>query len=95
MKLLTAALLLLGALNFNALASDTVRGEEPIRRGLWFTHKLPENASALEEFSRKISRTSHVDGVCLHIPWKAIEREPGKPDFTWWTKRWKFCAESE
>jgi len=54
----------------------------PIRTGLWFTQKIPENESDLSSFTQAISTNSNLTGVCLHIGWGRIEQEPGKLDFS-------------
>lgn len=54
----------------------------PIRTGLWAMQKLPGDAATFEDFSSRIRINPNLSGVCLHIPWDQIEKEPGKPDFT-------------
>jgi hypothetical protein len=56
--------------------------EPPVRTGLWVTQRMPENAEALSAFEAAIRANPHLSGVCLHIGWKEIEKEAGKPDFS-------------
>jgi hypothetical protein len=54
----------------------------PLRTGLWVTQKLPEDAATFDEFSVQVRANHNLSGVCLHIPWDQVEKEPGKPDFS-------------
>ena len=54
----------------------------PIRTGLWVMERVPENADELSKFEAEIRANPHVTGVCLHIGWKEIEKEPGHWDFS-------------
>jgi Beta-galactosidase len=54
----------------------------PIRTGLWVMERVPENAGELSKFEAKIRGNPDVTGVCLHIGWKDIEKEPGHCDFS-------------
>lgn len=54
----------------------------PIRTGIWVMQKLPSNPKSFEEFRSGVQANPNLTGVCLHIPWDVIEREPGKPDFS-------------
>jgi hypothetical protein len=54
----------------------------PLRTGLWGMQKLPEDAATFDEFSTQVRANSNLSGVCLHIPWDRIEKQPGKPDFS-------------
>src|SRR5439155_26594687 len=56
--------------------------EPPIRTGLWVTQKVSENAGALEDFASSIRANHQLTGVCLHVAWKDVEKEAGKPDFS-------------
>jgi hypothetical protein len=53
-----------------------------LRTGLWVTQKLPEDAATFDEFSVQVRANHNLSGVCLHIPWDQVEKEPGKPDFS-------------
>jgi hypothetical protein len=53
-----------------------------LRTGLWVTQRVPESAAEASQFE-SIARTNpHLSGVCLHIGWKDIEKEPGHWDFS-------------
>ena len=54
----------------------------PTRTGLWATQKLPNDSGTLEEFASQLKDSKYLAGVCLHIPWDQIEKNPGKPDFS-------------
>jgi hypothetical protein len=54
--------------------------EPPIRTGLWVTQRV--DASALDTFASSIRANHQLTGVCLHVAWKEVENEPGKPDFS-------------
>ena len=54
----------------------------PIRTGLWVTQKLPPDSKTFNEFESQLRANHNLSGVCLHIPWDQVEREPGKPDFS-------------
>src|SRR5260370_9041853 len=56
--------------------------EPPIRTGLWVTQMVSENAGALDAFASSIRANHQLTGVCLHVPWKEVEKEAGKPDFS-------------
>ena len=56
--------------------------EPPIRTGLWVTQKVSENAGALDAFASSIRGNHQLTGVCLHVAWKEVEKEAGKPDFS-------------
>src|SRR6266496_6797957 len=56
--------------------------EPPIRTGLWVTQKVSENAGELDAFASSIRANHQLTGVCLHVPWKEVEKEAGKPDFS-------------
>jgi hypothetical protein len=56
--------------------------EAPIRTGLWVMERLPEDAGALDAFASSIRANHQLTGVCLHVAWKEVEKEPGKPDFS-------------
>jgi hypothetical protein len=56
--------------------------EAPIRTGLWVMERLPEDAGALDAFANSIRANHQLTGVCLHVAWKEVEKEPGKPDFS-------------
>jgi hypothetical protein len=54
----------------------------PLRTGLWVTQRLPGDAATFDEFSTQVRANHNLSGVCLHIPWDQVEKEPGKPDFS-------------
>jgi hypothetical protein len=55
---------------------------EPLRTGLWVMQKLPANRQIFEEFEAQLRANPNLSGICLHIPWAQIEKEPGQPDFS-------------
>ena len=54
--------------------------EPPIRTGLWVTQKV--DARQLDTFASTVRANHQLTGVCLHVAWKEVENEPGKPDFS-------------
>ena len=44
--------------------------------------KLPQDARTFAEFSEGVKANPNLTGICLHLPWDEIEKEPGKPDFS-------------
>jgi hypothetical protein len=56
--------------------------EAPVRTGLWITQRMPENADQLNAMESAVRANPHLAGVCLHVGWKGIEKEAGKPDFS-------------
>lgn len=44
--------------------------------------KVPEDAGKLQAFEAQVSANPHLAGVYLHVGWKEIEQEAGKPDFS-------------
>ena len=56
--------------------------ERSSRTGLWVTQKVSEDAAALDVFANSIRANHQLTGVCLHVPWKEVEKEAGKPDFS-------------
>ncbi len=52
-----------------------------LRTGLWVTQKLPADSATFEEFSAQVRANPNLQGICLHIPWEGIEKQPGKADF--------------
>ena len=54
----------------------------PLRTGLWVTQRLPDDSAAFDEFSAQVRVNPHLEGVCLHIAWDRIEKDPGKADFS-------------
>lgn len=54
----------------------------PLRTGLWVMQKLPEDPAGFDEFSAQIRVNPNLSGVCLHIPWDWVEKQPGKPNFS-------------
>jgi len=53
-----------------------------IRTGLWVTQKVSGDRAELDVFTNSIRANHQLTGVCLHIPWSQVEKEPGKPDFS-------------
>jgi hypothetical protein len=53
----------------------------PIRTGLWLLQPLPDNGDQLSAFAAGVRANSELAGVCIHIHWKDVEKEAGKPDF--------------
>ena len=53
----------------------------PIRTGLWVTQKVSGDRTELDVFAKSIRGNHQLTGVCLHIPWKEVERESGRPEF--------------
>lgn len=53
----------------------------PIRTGLWVTQKVSADRADLDAFANSIRANHQLSGVCLHIPWNEVEKEPGKCDF--------------
>jgi hypothetical protein len=54
----------------------------PPRSGLWAIQRLPEAESDVTRMAAEAKANPNLGGVCLHIAWKTIEKEAGKPDFT-------------
>src|SRR5438128_12352493 len=54
--------------------------EPPLRTGLWMTQPI-EGGDKLSAFEAQVRANPHLAGVCLHIGWKDIEKEPGHLDF--------------
>src|SRR6266496_505803 len=52
-----------------------------LRTGIWVMQRIPENAEKLAAFESQVRANPHLAGVCLHIGWKEIEKEPGHLDF--------------
>ena len=55
--------------------------EPPLRTGLWMTQPI-EGGDKLSAFEAQVRANPHLSGVCLHIGWKDIEKEPGHLDFS-------------
>src|SRR6266704_2191612 len=53
----------------------------PLRTGIWVMQPIPENADKLSAFESQVRSNPHLAGVCFHIGWKEIEKEPGHLDF--------------
>jgi hypothetical protein len=53
----------------------------PLRTGLWALQPI-ESGRDVSAFEAKVHRNSYLSGVCLHIGWKDIEKEPGRVDFS-------------
>src|SRR6266516_1869188 len=53
-----------------------------LRTGLWVTQRVPESAAETSQFESMVRTNPHLSGVCLHIGWKDIEKEPGHLDFS-------------
>jgi hypothetical protein len=52
-----------------------------IRTGLWVTQKVSDDRVELGVFTDSIRANHQLTGVCLHIPWNQVEKEPGTADF--------------
>jgi Beta-galactosidase len=52
-----------------------------LRTGLWMTQPI-EGGDKAGAFEAQVRANPHLSGVCLHIGWKDIEKEPGKLDFS-------------
>ena len=75
--------LAVAAITLFALRSPLLAASGPaLRTGLWVTQKLPKDAATFAEFSAQVRANPNLSGVCLHIPWDQIEKQPGKPDFS-------------
>ena len=79
--LIFGIVLILSALALIGQRSLLAAGE-PFRTGLWVTQRLPDNRQTFNEFESQLSANPNLSGVCLHIPWDKIEKEPGQPDFS-------------
>lgn len=53
----------------------------PLRTGLWMTQPI-EGGDKLGALEAQVRANPHLSGVCLHIGWKDIEKEPGHLDFS-------------
>jgi hypothetical protein len=53
----------------------------PLRTGLWALVPI-ESGRDVSAFEAKVRGNSYLSGVCLHIGWKDIEKEPGRLDFS-------------
>ena len=53
----------------------------PLRTGLWAFQPI-ESGRDVSAFEAKVRGNSYLSGVCLHIGWKDIEKEPGRLDFS-------------
>lgn len=53
-----------------------------LRTGLWVTQKVSGARAEFDVFTSSIRANHQLAGVCLHIPWNQVEKEPGKLDFT-------------
>jgi hypothetical protein len=53
----------------------------PLRTGLWVFRPI-ESGRDVSAFEAKVRGNSYLSGVCLHIGWKDIEKEPGRLDFS-------------
>ena len=52
----------------------------PLRTGLWVLQGIV--GEQVENLEAKVRANPHISGVCLHIGWKDIEKEPGQFDFS-------------
>jgi len=68
-------------LTFSSSISCAAPAGPPIRTGLWVTQKVSAERGELDAFSNSIRANKQLTGVCLHIPWNEVEKEPGKFDF--------------
>jgi Beta-galactosidase len=53
----------------------------PLRTGLWMMQRI-EATDEAGAFETQLRANPHLSGVCLHIGWKDIEKEPGHLDFS-------------
>src|SRR5438132_2279971 len=53
----------------------------PLRTGLWMTQPI-EGDDKTGAFEAQVRANPHLSGVCLHVGWKDIEKEPGRLDFS-------------
>src|SRR5207244_7880597 len=53
----------------------------PLRTGLWMMQPI-EGGDNADAFEAQVRANPRLSGVCLHIGWKDIEKEPGKLDFS-------------
>src|SRR6266478_6437042 len=53
----------------------------PLRIGLWMTQPI-EGGDKTGAFEAQVRANPHLSGVCLHVGWKDIEKEPGRLDFS-------------
>jgi hypothetical protein len=56
--------------------------EPPIRTGLWVIQPLAEDSNKLSDFAADVRANPQLTGVCIHLHWKDVEKEAGKPDFS-------------
>src|SRR5450432_450961 len=56
--------------------------EPPIRTGIWVMQRLPQDANELNQAAAELAKNHNLSGVCLHVLWNDLEKEPGKPDFS-------------
>jgi hypothetical protein len=56
--------------------------EPPIRTGLWVIQPLAEDSNELSDFAADVRANPQLTGVCIHLHWKDVEKESGKPDFS-------------
>jgi len=56
--------------------------EPPIRTGLWVIQPLADDSNRLSDFAGDVRANRQLTGVCIHVRWKEIEKEAGKPDFS-------------
>ena len=53
----------------------------PLRTGLWVTQPIVSGRK-VSAFEAQVRANPHLSGVCLHMGWKDIEKEPGQFDFS-------------
>jgi hypothetical protein len=53
----------------------------PLRTGLWMKQPIESGADS-NALEARVRANSHLSGVCLHIGWKDVEKEPGHLDFS-------------
>jgi hypothetical protein len=66
---------------FNGAGAFALEGP-PLRTGLWVTQKIPQNEGELNSFAKAVEANPHLEGICLHVGWKEVEKEAEKFDFT-------------
>ncbi len=73
--------LCLAALAISGHVSLFAAAGPALRTGLWVTQPI-EGGDKLGAFEGQVRANPHLSGVCLHIGWKELEKEPGHLDFS-------------
>ncbi len=69
------------AFAFSAPMPGLALSGPPLRTGLWMMQPI-EGGDKAGAFEAQVRANPHLSGVCLHIGWKDIEKEPGHLDFS-------------